>query len=230
MKYAILADIHANLEALHTVLCDAKEQACTHHALLGDFVVYGADPKACLDIVRAMNAPCVKGNCDEYSATSMPLHGFNASMIKAVEWTRQQLTDDDRRWLNKLPHVRTVEDFTVVHATLDDPERWGYVFDRLMAASSFTHQKTQLCFFGHTHVPVTFVRDNTVRCGTYTKFKVEPDKKYFVNVGSVGQPRDGNPKAAYAIYHMDQSTVELRRIEYDIVAAQRKIRDAGLGP
>jgi diadenosine tetraphosphatase ApaH/serine/threonine PP2A family protein phosphatase len=229
LKYAILSAIHADLEALQAVLRDSKEQACTHYAFLGDFVGYGADPRACLDILRAMNAPCVKGNCDEYCATNMPLHAFNASMVKAIEWTRRQITYDDRRWLNKLPHVRTVENFTTVHATLDAPKRWQYVFDRLAAASSFSHQKTQLCFFGHTHVPVAFVRDNTVRGGTYTGFRIEPDKRYFVNVGSVGQPRDGNPNAAYVIYTMDKGSIELRRLPYDIAEAQRKIRDASLG-
>ena len=93
-----------------------------------------------------------------------------------------------------------VTNFTIVHATLDGPQRWGYVFDKLAAAASFTYQNTAICFFGHTHVPVAFMRDNMVRGGTYSKFKVEPGKKYFVNVGAIGQPRDNNPKAAYVVY------------------------------
>ena len=109
-----------------------------------------------------------------------------------------------------------------------DRQRWGYVFDRLAAAASFTYQNTPVCFFGHTHVPLAFVRDSVVRGGTYSKFKVEPGRKYFVNVGSVGQPRDGNPKASYAIYDMDEASVELRRLDYDIEKTQAKIRAAGL--
>ncbi len=176
-----------------------------------------------------MNAPCVKGNHDEYCATDMPLDGFSPSATKAVQWTHKQLTEDDREWLRNLPYVRTVEGFTMVHATLDCPERWGYSFDKLAAAASLTHQKTQVCFFGHTHVPVAFIRDTMVRGGTYTTVKVEPGKDYFINPGAVGQPRDNNPKAAYVVYDMDKGAVELHRVAYDTAAAQRKIREAGLG-
>lgn len=228
MKFAIIADVHANLEAFQAVLADAKEQRCTHYAFLGDLVGYCADPKACIDIVRAMNAPCVKGNCDQYCATDSPLDGFNVNLAKAVQWTRNQLTDDDRQWLLNLPYSCQVEDFTLVHATLERPEQWQYIFDNAAAGASFSYQNTQMCFFGHTHVPVAFVRDTVTRGGTYTKFKVESGKKYLVNPGAVGQPRDNNPKAAYVVYDMNEATIELRRSSYDIAATQRKIREAGL--
>jgi predicted phosphodiesterase len=230
MKYAIIADIHANLEAFEVVLKDAKDQNCTHYACLGDVVGYNANPKECLDIVRDMGMPCVKGNHDEYCSTDGPMEGFNPHAAQAVNWTRQQLTEEDRTWLRDLKYLRLVAGFTIVHATLDGPQRWGYVFDRLAAAASFTYQNTPVCFFGHTHVPVAFIRDNVVRGGTYSKFKIEPGRKYFVNVGSVGQPRDGNPKAAYVIYDMDEGSIELRRLDYDIPKAQKKIVEAGLPP
>jgi len=231
MKFAIIADIHANLEAFQAVLSDSERQGCSAYGFLGDFVGYCADPKACLDIVRGMNAPCVKGNHDEYCSNDLPLRGFNPKAAEAVEWTRKQLTDEDRQWLRGLDYVRTVEGFTIVHATLDAPQRWGYVFDKLAASSSFARQETPVTFFGHTHVPVAFVHDNgVVRGGIYTKFKIERGKKYFINAGSVGQPRDNNRKAAYVVYDLGNSTVELRRLDYDIAAAQQKIRDAGLPP
>src|SRR5215467_15868833 len=197
MKFAIIADIHANLEE-------------------------------CLDIVRSMGMPCVKGNHDEYCSAEVGLEGFNPAAAEAVEWTRQQLSEDDRNWLRDLKYIRMVTSFSIVHATLDGPQRWGYVFDKLAAAASFTYQNTAVCFFGHTHVPVAFMRDSVVRGGTYSKFKVEPGKKYFVNVGAVGQPRDNNPKAAYVVYDVDEGTIELRRLEYDIPKAQKKILEAGL--
>ena len=228
MKFAIISDIHANLEALQAALADAKEQGCTHYAFLGDFVGYCADPKACIDVVRAMNAPCVKGNHDEYCATDLPLDDLNAKFANVAQWTRKQLTEDDRQWLQNLLYARQVEGFTIVHASLDRAEQWQYVFDEHAATASFQHQKTQMCFFGHTHVPVAFIRDTVVRGGTFTKLKVEPGKKYFVNLGSVGQPRDNNPKAAYVVYDMDEGTVELRRTAYDIEITRKKIRDAGL--
>jgi len=230
MKYAVIADIHANLEALRVVLEDAKKQNCTHYVCLGDVVGYNANPKECLDIIRDTGMPCVKGNHDEYCSSETNLEGFNPHAAEAIQWTRQQLTEEDRQWLKELKYIRLVASFQIVHATLDGPQRWGYVFDRLAAAASFTYQNTAVCFFGHTHVPVAFIRDSVVRGGTYSKFKIEPGRKYFVNVGSVGQPRDGNPKAAYALYDMDEGSVELRRLDYEISAAQAKIMAAGLPP
>lgn len=228
MRYAIIADIHGNLEAFQTVLDDIKTQDVQHVVCLGDVVGYNANPKECLQIVRAMNIPVVKGNHDEYCSTDDVLEGFNPHAAEAVLWTRNQLTADDRQWLRDLKYSRMVANFTIVHATLDAPQRWGYVFDKLAAAASFPYQNTQLCFFGHTHVPVAFMRDTAVRGGTYSKFKVDPAKKYFVNVGAVGQPRDNNPKAGYVIYDVTAGTVELRRLDYDIATTQRKIRAAGL--
>ncbi len=228
MRYAVIADIHGNLEALQVVLADIKEQKCTHVVCLGDVVGYGANPKECLDIIRGMNIPVVKGNHDEYIGVDVNPDGFNDAAAEAVTWSRAQLTEDDRKWLRELKYFRLVANFSIVHATLDAPQRWGYVFEKLEAAASFTYQNTQVCFFGHTHVPVAFIRDTGVRGGTYSKFRVEAGKKYFVNVGSVGQPRDGNPKSAYVVYDLVQQTIELRRLDYPIAEAQRKIRAAGL--
>jgi diadenosine tetraphosphatase ApaH/serine/threonine PP2A family protein phosphatase len=177
-----------------------------------------------------MNMPCVKGNHDEYCSVDHQLEGFNPQAAEAVEWTREQLVAEDRQWLRDLKYLRLVASFSIVHATLDAPSRWGYVFNKLDAAASFTYQNTSVCFFGHTHVPVAFIRDSVVRGGTYSKFRVEPGRKYFVNVGSVGQPRDGVAKAAYVIYDMNDGNIELRRLDYDIAKTQAKIRSAGLPP
>jgi len=124
--------------------------------------------------------------------------------------------------------VLRLENFTIVHATLDSPNRWGYVFDKLAAASSLACQNTDVCFFGHTHIPVAFVRDRMVRGGTYTKLQIERGKKYFVNGGAVGQPRDNNHNAAYATYDLREALVEVHRVPYDIATTQRKIKEAGL--
>jgi len=228
MKYAIIADIHGNLEAFQVVLNDIEKQKCTHVCCLGDVVGYNANPKECLDTVRAMNIPCIKGNHDEICSNDAVLEGFNPHAAEAVNWTRKQLNDGDKQWLSELKYLRLISNFTIVHATLDGPQRWGYVFEKLAAAASFTYQNTPVCFFGHTHVPVAFIRDSQVRGGTYSKFRVEPGRKYFVNVGAVGQPRDRNPKAAYVIYDMVEGSIELRRLEYDVATAQKKIIEAGL--
>ena len=138
MRYAIIADIHANLEAFNVVLADAKAMNCTHYACLGDVVGYNANPKECLDMVRAMDIPVVKGNHDEYCSSETDLEGFNPHAQEAINWTRNQLTDDDRKWLRDLRYIRLVASFSIVHATLDGPQKWGYVFDKLAAAASFT--------------------------------------------------------------------------------------------
>jgi predicted phosphodiesterase len=214
MKYAIIADLHANLPALQTVLRDAEQQGCTHHACLGDIVGYCWNPKECVDIIRSMKMPCVQGNWDVYCSSDEPLDGFSHRAVEMVQWTREQLSGDDREWLRHLPLVQVVDGFTITHGTLDQPERWGYVFDKLMAAASFTGQETPVCFFGHTHVPVAFIRDSVVRGGSFSQLNVEAGRKYFVNVGSVGQPRDNNPKAAYVTYDFKTQAIELRRLDY----------------
>jgi diadenosine tetraphosphatase ApaH/serine/threonine PP2A family protein phosphatase len=146
----------------------------------------------------------------------------------AINWTREQLSDADKVWLRGLPFTREVRDFTIVHATLDSPERWDYVFNTLDAVPSFTFQHTTVCFFGHTHVAGAFVRDDGVKRVKVDELTIEPTKKYLINTGSVGQPRDGDWRAAYCIYHVDKNVVEQRRLKYDLATAQEKIIKAGL--
>jgi len=229
MKYAVIADIHGNLEAFKAVLEDAKDQRVDRFVCLGDVVGYGANPKECLDIVREMQIPCVKGNHDDYCSSGLDPEGFNEDARKAILWTRSQLTEDDLKWLKDLKYIRIMANFTLVHATMDGPQRWGYIFDKLQAAASFPYQQTPLCFFGHTHVPLAFIKDfSTIRGGTYSKFKIDAGKKYMMNVGSVGQSRDGVAKATYATFDLNVGEIELRRIDYDMQAAINKIRQAGL--
>jgi len=149
---------------------------------------------------------------------------------EALTWTRNSLTVEDKAWLNSLRMVRQVRDFTIVHATLDTPHKWGYVFNQLDASASFSYQHTAVCFFGHTHAPRAYIRDGAVHSLPLDKIRFEMGKKYFINVGSVGQPRDGDWRSAYVIYDSSASTVQLRRLEYDIKTAQQKILDAGLPP
>lgn len=228
MKYAILSDIHANLQALAAVLDDGKAQQCTHYACLGDIVGNGGKPKECLQIIREMGMTCVRGNFDDYCLKPELDRDFKPQAAGNVKWTRSQLSVDDLDWLRCLELVRNLDGFTIVHATLDCPQRWCYAFNQVDAAANFAFQNTPVCFFGHTHVPIAFSREQTperrtINGGTYSKFHVDAGKKYFVNPGSVGQPRDNNPKAAYAIYDLEGEIVELRRVDYDIAGAQNDI-------
>jgi predicted phosphodiesterase len=231
MRFAVFGDIHSNLEALQAVLADAQAQHCTHFICLGDIVGYNASPKECLDIVREMNCPVVKGNHDELACLDINPSNVSPLANEGIDFTRARLTPDDLDWLRALKFVRQVRDFTVVHATLDTPHKWGYVLNQLDAGASFSYQHTQLCFFGHTHVPRAYIRDHQVRTmDGWSTVLLEAGRKYLLNVGSVGQPRDGDWRASYAIYHVDDHYVELRRLEYDITTAQQKILDAGLPP
>ena len=228
MRFAIFSDIHANLEALEAVLKDARERKCTQFVCLGDVVGYNASPRECVKRIRELDCPVVKGNHDEQASLPAPSSDFNELAERAIKWTRDNLTDDDKKWLRDLPLQRRVHDFTIVHATLDTPGQWSYVFNNLDAAASFTYQRTNVCFFGHTHVPMVFIRDQGVRRERIEHIRIEPARKYFINAGSVGQPRDGNWRAAYCIYDVENSLVELLRVKYDLAAVQTKITQAGL--
>jgi predicted phosphodiesterase len=229
MRFAILSDIHANLEALEAVLADARERRCTHFVCLGDVVGYNANPRECIERVRELDCPVVKGNHDEETTLSASSERFNELAERAIQWTRDNLTDQDKEWLRSLPLQRRVHDFTIVHATLDTPGQWGYVFNSLDAIASFTYQRTAVCFYGHTHVPMAFIRGQSgVRQERKEHIRIEPGRKYFINVGSVGQPRDGNWRAAYCVYDIENNLVELLRVKYDLATAQKKIAKAGL--
>jgi predicted phosphodiesterase len=228
MRIALFGDIHANLEALEAVLSDAEEQGVEQYVCTGDVVGYNADPVACLERVKALDCPTVKGNHDEESCGLHSLETMNPVAATALRWTREQLDDDQCAWLTRLRMVRQVSDFTVVHSTLDQPAHWNYVTNRFDAMANFSYQFTQVCFHGHTHVPRVYMKKDKVSEVPAESVAIEPGAKYFINVGSVGQPRDGDWRACYAIYDLDHKVVVFRRIEYDIAAAQAKIIAAGL--
>jgi predicted phosphodiesterase len=228
MRFAIFSDIHANLEAVEAVLGDARDRHCTHFVCLGDLVGYNANPRECIEVVRALDCPIVKGNHDEQASLPHTSGEFNEMAERAMKWTREQLSDEDRAWLHDLRLQRQVRDFTIVHATLDTPAQWGYVFRDLDAAASFTYQHTTLCFFGHTHIQCAFIRDDRARRVMSEQMHIEFGKKYFINAGSVGQPRDGDWRAAYCIYHAEENLVEQRRVRYDVELTRKKILKAGL--
>jgi len=228
MRFAIFGDIHANLHALHAVLSDAREQLCTHYVCMGDVVGYNAFPKQCIEIVRNLECPVVKGNHDEQASMMGDQEGFNPLAEEAMNWTREQLSPADKEWLRSLRMQRQVRDFTIVHATLDTPHKWGYVFNQLDAAASFSYQHTAVCFIGHTHTPKAYVRDGSVRTIPLDTMHLQQGKRYLINVGSVGQPRDSDWRSAYCVYDTNTNEVKLRRIEYDLAGAQQAILDSGL--
>lgn len=229
MRYAILGDIHANLDALNAVLEDAATQRISHYACTGDAVGYNADPKACLNTLRDIKCTLVQGNHDYYAACNEPMELFTPIAQRSIKWTRKQLSAFDRKYLRHLPLIIDIETFTIVHSSLANPHRWNYIFKTKAAEANFRNQFNQVCFFGHTHVPLAFAKGKKeIEKGFYDVLNIRPNVQYLINVGSVGQPRDHQPQAAYVIYDLEEKTVTMRRVEYDIEAAQKKIRDAGL--
>lgn len=227
-KYAILGDIHGNLEALETVLADAKERGASSYVCVGDIVGYNANPSECLAKIQELNCVCVRGNHDHYCSHDECLDDFHPLAADVMEWTRNQLSKDQVQYLRNLKLHRTVSAFTIVHSTLDMPAKWGYIFDELDADANFNYQHTSVCFYGHTHVPVVFERQSRTTALAPGRMRVVVGRKYLINTGSVGQPRDGDWRAAYLLYTPKTGDVEFRRLEYDIKAAQKKIRDVGL--
>ena len=231
--FAILGDIHANLDALEVVLADCREQGVTDYMCTGDVVGYNARPHECLEIVRGLNCPVVMGNHDFYVSSRQNLEDFNPNAAAVIQWTRKQLSVEEIYFLRSLPFVSTKMGITLVHSTMDNPEGFGYVFDHLQAEANFSRQVTPLCFHGHTHCPVVYEK----QIGAVYRLDVQDDaepyklpigRKYFINVGSVGQPRDGDPCASYVLFDPVARTVRFRRLAYDVAAAQAKIREAGL--
>ena len=238
-KIAVISDIHANLHALYAVMADYQGQQCDAVVCLGDVVGYNAYPQQCLNEIRAMGCPVVKGNHDE-EVVHLENTRMNPIARQAMEWTRSCLDEDSLSWLRRLPLQRIERSkFTMVHSCLDQPQAWNYILNANDATGNFQRQFLPLCFHGHTHQPRVFVWDghHASELQEYwrqlvtegeTLVALQPGVKYFINVGSVGQPRDGDPRACYAIYDTDAATVRLRRVEYDVAGAQQAVRAVGL--
>lgn len=233
-RYAIISDIHANIEALDAVIADAKAQAVDTFVCLGDVVGYNAAPGECIRRIRELGCKVVKGNHDHYcSDPNVDLNDFQPNAASVIEWTRRNLSSDDIRWLHDLPLTAKVMGFTIVHSTLDTPDHFRYAFDNRDAKDSFNCQTTRVCFHGHTHVPCIFIKqrdeEDILKLGPVSGLLEQGN--YFINVGSVGQPRDGVPKACYCIYSVEslsKMAIEFRRVDYDIESAVRRIEAAGL--
>lgn len=228
MKYGILGDIHANLEALEAVLAAMEKHKPDKLMCVGDVVGYGADPSACIAKIREIGATTVAGNHDFATIDKINVDFFNSYAREAALWTRRMLTKEEKGWLASLPLVELIDDCTLVHATLHSPELFEYIQTSYDAHLSFEQMTTHICFLGHSHVPVTFIQKRSVSFTMEPKINVDPNAKTIVNVGSVGQPRDENPDAAFAIYDEATHQMEIFRIPYDIEKAAGKIVKAGL--
>lgn len=238
MRYAILSDIHANLEALSAALDHLAGERIDTYLCAGDTVGYGADPSACLARLQQLNAVCVAGNHEWGCIGKLDLQWFTDAARQALEWTRDQLSFTDLEILRRMPLTMEAGPCTLVHGTLRRPERFEYLTDLAQAVEMAMRQRTMFGICGHTHAPCLIEYDAGHRkLGRIlmdeadvrdVRLSPEPGLRYVINPGSVGQPRDGDPRASVAILDAEAQTLSIRRVPYPVAAAQRKIREAGL--
>jgi diadenosine tetraphosphatase ApaH/serine/threonine PP2A family protein phosphatase len=235
MRYLVLTDIHANLEALDTCLADALARTYDAALVLGDLVGYGPDPNAVVERVQALQPiAIVRGNHDKVACGLEQAEGFNSVAKTAARWSLDMLQPPHRDWLAALPEGPTQVDEVVeiCHGSPFDED--AYIFDELDAVRALKVSTRPICLFGHTHYPVTFeLADEAIEsigssAASEMRVQIRDGCRYLINPGSVGQPRDGDPRAAYAIVDTSERRVELFRVTYPVEAAQAKILEAGL--
>lgn len=226
MRIAIISDIHANLEALNKALEIIDERKPDEIICLGDIVGYGPDPNECVDIIRNRAGVVLMGNHDYAVTHAEATDNFNPIAKEAVLWTRNNIHNDNLNFLTHLPYTYKSGDVYYVHSTPQEPEEWHYVFTWNDAMTQFDHFEGKVCFFGHSHVPQIYYNDTE----SAMSFFLNKETKYLINVGSIGQPRDGNPRLSFGIFDTDQWHYQPFRSDYDMELTAKKIRDRGLPP
>ncbi len=227
MIYGIYSDIHGNLEALQAVLARMDELGIERRICLGDLVGYCANPNECVDLIRQRSDVVILGNHDSVALGRESSENFNFYARRAIEWTRENLTPSTIEFLQGLSYLESDGDLCFVHASPRSPADWTYVTSLDDAVDAFSFFSQRICFVGHTHWPVIVVMEGETSfriCDTLSN-TLEPGQRMLVNVGSVGQPRDRNPMASFAICDSEALSVEIERVPYDIAAAQKKMLD-----
>ena len=230
MKLGVFADVHGNLEALEAVVRALRDRGATKFICCGDIVGYGPDPNLCVETVRRMHCICVAGNHDYGSVGKVPVDCFNSFAAHALLWTRSRLTESNRLYLENLPLTAEESSLLIVHSSPSVPDAWEYILTVRDAAAEIEHCSGAICAVGHSHRPLAVERlsGKPGRLVRKDGFAIQPCAKYLINAGSVGQPRDGDPRACCMLYDDDKQAMTYLRVPYDIPAVQARIRAAGL--
>ncbi len=230
MRYGIFSDIHSNLEAFEAVIKAYQKEKIDKYLCLGDVVGYGANPNECVDLLRALPAVVVAGNHDWASVDSFSPENFNDNAKEAVIWTKGRLSEPNKDFLRELELVYSRDNYVLAHASLNEPQAFNYLLNINDCRLTFEFLKSQVCFIGHTHIPVVFVQDEQGKrhYEDTGKIRLKPGNKYVINAGSVGQPRDNIAGAAFCVWDTEKSEVEIKRVPYDVFMARQKIVDNGL--
>jgi diadenosine tetraphosphatase ApaH/serine/threonine PP2A family protein phosphatase len=229
MRYAILSDVHSNLEALEAVLYDVGVRKIQDVVFLGDAVGYGPNPNECIELLVKRCRVLLAGNHDWGVIGQTDIAYFNEYAREAIEWTRDVLTGKNSKTLASFPVTKEIEkgDMLLVHSTPKEPNMWHYLLTLWDAEINFHYFSNKFCFLGHSHYPFIIERLPSGELVTYKEAASKgQSERYIMNVGSVGQPRDGDPRASYAI--VDEEKMEIIRVPYNIEAVQKKMRKAGL--
>ena len=229
MRYAVFADIHSNLEAWQAVFGALKQERIDQFICVGDIVGYGADPRKCTNLIEALKPLTVAGNHDQAVVGKLDISYFNINAREAILWTKEKLAQANRDYLASLELVQNRDDFILVHGSLDNPEEFKYILDIDSAGPSLElleKSKKTILFVAHSHRPFVLVEKGNYLPGEF--LKLPGDLNYIINVGSVGQPRDGDWRACYALYDSEKNTIEFKRIKYDVETTRKKIIKAGL--
>jgi diadenosine tetraphosphatase ApaH/serine/threonine PP2A family protein phosphatase len=232
MRIAVLSDVHSNLEALRAVLQDCSRKRIDEYICLGDIVGYGADPDDCVSLIRDLTTHIVAGNHDYGVCELTNILYFNNAAQKAIEWSKEAMLKKHTRFLSSLPLVLEHRELLFVHATPSFPDAWNYILSMNDAMREFGFFEQHLCFVGHSHQPVVFSinAEHEIGSSIDESLSCANSKRYIVNAGSVGQPRDGDPRASYVIYDTKKEEITFHRVQYDIATCKEKILDAGLPP
>ena len=229
MRYVVLSDIHANLEALEAVLEEIETIEHDGVVCLGDIVGYGPDPGPVIEVVRESSAVTVRGNHDNAAIDPREEAFFNDWAAAAIRWTREQLSESEIAYLEGLPYTASIGDALLVHSSPSRPEAWRYVLGRADATAEFETFSERICLIGHSHVPMLVAKlDGRVWELVPNEVSLTPGMRLIGNVGSVGQPRDRDVRASFAVLDLNEATVGIRRVAYDAEKTAEKIIDAGL--
>lgn len=228
-RVGIFSDIHSNIHALEAVLGVLDEENVDHLFCCGDVVGYGAFPNECCQILRDRNCPVIAGNHDHAVLGLTDISYFNDVAKQAVLWTRKVLSRENEEFLRSLPLTHKAGNMFFVHSSPDQPEEWNYILTMGEARANFHYFNEQFCFIGHSHQPFIIINNNEdISCPETPEIQILDTRRYLINAGSVGQPRDRNPNACYILVDLDRKILQIKRIPYSIKEAQDAILSSGL--
>jgi predicted phosphodiesterase len=230
MRIGFFSDVHSNLEALEACLDDFKREKLSRLFFLGDVVGYGPDPNRCVELVEKRSEIKLLGNHDAAAIGLLSIDFFNQYAQQSMGYTSQVLTEKNLKRLNMYQMEASYDRFKMVHACPKNPSSWGYIFDLEEAEENFKYFEQQVCLIGHSHRPVIIKKYRTNRCeeAAHDFVKLDDDCRYIINIGSVGQPRDGDPRSSYLIYDSESQIVHIKRVEYEFEITQEKMRKVEL--